>query len=77
MFNCSFEKRKLKSLRLNNLPNAENKEYISLLLEENINGLVVEGVEHLSDEALQRLESLHKKEDDELKEKIKKAEIGS
>ncbi len=64
-------------MRLNNLPNAENKEYISLLLEENINGLVVEGVEHLSDEALQRLESLHKKEDDELKEKIKKAEIGS
>ncbi len=53
--------------------NAKNKDYIAILLEENIEGLMIEGMEHLSDEALQGMESMHSKEESELREKIKSA----
>ena len=41
---------------MNELKNAENKEYISILLEEYTNGLEVNGCDHLSEESLKKFE---------------------
>ena len=47
---------KLKKLCIKNLDGAFNKEFISILLEDHIQGLEVEGVDHLSEETLRRVE---------------------
>ncbi|RNA09418.1 ATP synthase subunit s [Brachionus plicatilis] len=48
--------RNLKLLKMEKLNNAKNKEYISILLEENLENVVIEGANHLSSDALKSIE---------------------
>ena len=53
--------RYLKKLKINNLTGANNKEFISILLEEVNPELEVEGSNHLSKESLEKYESTFEK----------------
>lgn len=44
----------MKSLNIEGLDGVKNKEFLSILLEDHIPGLIVEGCDHLTDEALER-----------------------
>jgi len=50
-----FFLRNLKHLKLDDLKNAKNKEFISILLEETIQGLLIDGCDYLSKESLENL----------------------
>ena len=64
--------KKLKNLKIKNLQNAQNKEYISILLEDYIDGLVVEGTDHLSPETFEKVNNLLIKEESDFKQKFEK-----
>ena len=54
------------------MQNAQNKEYISILLEDYIDGLVVEGTDHLSPETFEKVNNLLIKEESDFKQKFEK-----
>jgi hypothetical protein len=58
-------------LHLSNLPNVENIEYISILLEEHVEGLEVEGVDHLSNEQLNKKRGIIKNETNQKEDELK------
>ena len=49
-----FISSKLRSLNVAGLEGVANKEFLAILLEDHIPGLIVEGCDHLTDEALER-----------------------
>ena len=63
MIKFFFLHSKLKQLKLKNLNSAKNKEFICVLLEETLQGLEIEGCDHLSNDSLKQLEQRFEIED--------------
>ena len=61
----------LKSLKLDNLINCKNKEFIAFLLEENSENLEVTGTDHLSEATMHRVIETMKKQNLELENILK------
>lgn len=55
---------------MENLINAKNKEYIAILLEEHLENLVVDGVDHLSEDSLKSTEQKFMSEENQFRKII-------
>ena len=57
----------LKTLTLENLDNCKNKEYIALLLSENVEHLDIKGFDYLSEEAVSKVQQMIEEENSRMK----------
>lgn len=53
------------------MDNCRNKEYVALLLEENLENLTISGVDFLSEEAVKKVQEMLEKENSDLQKNLK------